>query len=59
MSLAVWIALRSNWERKDMTPEAILAEPACVLTQAQREHDFKYGYLCVERLIPRDTFELI
>ncbi len=40
-----------------MTPEAILAEPARVLTQAQREHYFEYGYVCVERLIPRETLD--
>ncbi len=40
-----------------MTPEAILAEPARVLTQAQREHYFEYGYLCVESLIPKDMLE--
>jgi ectoine hydroxylase-related dioxygenase (phytanoyl-CoA dioxygenase family) len=35
-----------------MTPEAILAHPPRVLTQAQREHYFATGYLAAEGLIP-------
>ena len=38
-----------------MTPEAILAQPARVLTQAQREHYFNHGYVGVEGLVPAET----
>ena len=38
-----------------MTPEAILAQPACALTQAQREHYFTHGYVGVEGLVPAET----
>ncbi len=35
-----------------MTPDAILKEPARVLTQAQREHYFESGFVGVEDLLP-------
>jgi len=35
-----------------MTPEQILAEPARVLTQAQREFYFDLGYIGVESVMP-------
>ena len=38
-----------------MTPEEILAEPARVLTQEQREHYFTHGYVSVERLVPAES----
>ena len=38
-----------------MTPEQILANPARVLTQAQREHYFEHGYIGVESLVPAAT----
>ncbi|MEC8317685.1 MAG: phytanoyl-CoA dioxygenase family protein [Pseudomonadota bacterium] len=38
-----------------MTPEAILAQPARALTQAQREHYFTHGYVGVEGLVPAET----
>ncbi len=37
-----------------MTPEEILAHPARVLTQAQREHYFEHGYVGVESLVPAE-----
>lgn len=37
-----------------MTPDAILAHPARVLTQAQREAYFAKGYFAAQDLIPRD-----
>ena len=37
-----------------MTPEAVLSNPARVLTQAQRERYFKDGYLAVESLFGAD-----
>lgn len=38
-----------------MTPEEILAYPARVLTQAQREQYFEQGYVGVESLVPQDV----
>ncbi len=38
-----------------MTPDEILAHPARVLTQSQREHYFTHGYVSVEELVPADT----
>jgi len=38
-----------------MTPEQILSYPPRALTQAQREHYFEHGYVCVESLVPADT----
>ena len=38
-----------------MTPEAILAQPARVLTRAQSEHYFTHGYVSLERLGPPAT----
>ena len=38
-----------------MTPDEILAHPARVLTQTQREHYFERGYVAVESLVPADT----
>ena len=35
-----------------MTPEEILSHPPRILTQAQREHYFEYGYVGVESLVP-------
>ena len=35
-----------------MIPLTILAYPACVIKQAQREHYFNYGYTSVEMVIP-------
>ncbi len=35
-----------------MIPEEILSHPPHILTQAQREHYFKYGYVGVENLVP-------
>ena len=40
-----------------MTPEAILAYPPRVLSQAQRESYFENGYLVVESLIPEDVID--
>ncbi len=40
-----------------MTPEEILAHPARVLTQAQREHYFEHGYVGVESLVPAETLQ--
>jgi len=40
-----------------MTPEAILTEPARILTQAQREAYFAQGYLLLERVIPMEIVE--
>jgi hypothetical protein len=34
-----------------MTPQQILAQPARVLSQQQREFYFKHGYVMIERLI--------
>jgi ectoine hydroxylase len=42
-----------------MTPEAILAQPPRVLTQAQRERYFKTGFLTVEGLIPDKWMALL
>ena len=38
-----------------MTPERILQHEPRVLTQAQREHYFDQGYVCVESLVPAET----
>ena len=40
-----------------MTPEQILANPARVLTEAQREHYFEHGFIGVESLVPADTLK--
>ncbi|MEM9440206.1 MAG: phytanoyl-CoA dioxygenase family protein [Pseudomonadota bacterium] len=40
-----------------MTPEQILAHPARVLTEAQREHYFDHGFVSVERLVPETTLD--
>ena len=37
-----------------MTPESILSHPPRVLTQAQREHYFEFGYVGVESLVPAE-----
>jgi len=37
-----------------MRPEHILAEPARVLTQAQREHYFEHGFVGVQDVVPAD-----
>ena len=43
-----------------MTPEEILAEPARVLTQSQREHYFEHGFVGVAEIVPADILaELI
>ena len=38
-----------------MTPEEILAHPARVLTEAQREKYFTDGFVSVEEIVPADT----
>ena len=38
-----------------MTPEEILAQPARVLTQAQREKYFTDGFVSVEEIVPAET----
>lgn len=38
-----------------MSPEEILAHPAKVLTQSQREHYFEHGYVGVASLVPADV----
>lgn len=38
-----------------MTPEKILAEPARVLTQAQREHYFEHGFVGIQEVVPADV----
>ncbi|MEM7743092.1 MAG: phytanoyl-CoA dioxygenase family protein [Pseudomonadota bacterium] len=38
-----------------MTPEMVLAEPARVLSQAQREKYFEDGFVSVEEIVPADT----
>lgn len=40
-----------------MTPEEILALPARVLTQAQREQYFEHGYVAVQSLVPAEILE--
>ena len=35
-----------------MRPEQILAEPARILTQAQREHYFEHGFVGVQDVVP-------
>jgi len=42
-----------------MTPDAILAYPARVLSQGQRERYFRTGFLAAEGLIPRDWLDLM
>jgi ectoine hydroxylase len=42
-----------------MTPEAILAHPSRVLTQAQRERYFETGFLAAEGLVPEEWQELL
>jgi len=42
-----------------MTPEQILAFPARILTQAQREHYFEKGYVKVEDVVPAETVEAL
>jgi len=37
-----------------MRPEQILAEPARILTQAQREHYFEHGFVGVQDVVPAD-----
>ena len=37
-----------------MRPEQILAEPARILTQAQREHYFEHGFVGVRDVVPAD-----
>lgn len=37
-----------------MTPEDVLAQPARILTQAQRESYFERGYVLVESVVPAD-----
>ena len=37
-----------------MKPEDILSHPARELSQSQREHYFKHGYVGVESLVPAD-----
>ncbi len=38
-----------------MTPQEILRFAPRVLTQAQREHYFEHGYVCVQSLVPATT----
>lgn len=38
-----------------MTPEEILDHPARVLTQEQRAHYFREGFVCVEDFVPADV----
>jgi hypothetical protein len=38
-----------------MTPEEILSVPPRVLSQAQREHYFRHGYVGIESLVPAAT----
>jgi len=40
-----------------MTPEDILKAPARVLSQAQREHYFEYGYVAVEDFVPGEVID--
>ncbi len=40
-----------------MTPEEILAYPARVLSQSQREHYFEHGYVGVQNLVPQATVD--
>ena len=42
-----------------MTPEAILAHPARMLTQAQRERYFETGFVAAPGLIPEDWQEML
>ena len=37
-----------------MRPEQILAEPARILTQSQREHYFEHGFVGVQDVVPAD-----
>ena len=38
-----------------MTPEEILSYPSKVLSDEQREYYFKYGFLGVKDLVPKET----
>ncbi len=40
-----------------MTPDKILAEPARVLSQAQREHYFEHGFVGVNEIVPQDILQ--
>ena len=40
-----------------MTPEQILANPARVLSKAQREHYFEHGFVSVQSLVPADMLK--
>jgi ectoine hydroxylase len=40
-----------------MTPEQVLAQPACILSQKQRESYFAKGYLLVENAVPSEWIE--
>ena len=40
-----------------MTPEKVLAIKPKVLTQAQREHYFREGYLLLEKAIPDEWIQ--
>jgi len=42
-----------------MSPEEILAYPARVLSQAQREHYFQHGYVGVESLVPKEMLSAL
>lgn len=42
-----------------MTPEEILACPARVLSQSQREHYFEHGFVGVDSLLPQDTLSAL
>jgi len=45
----------SPQEESQMKAEDILAQPARVLTQAQRQHYFNHGFVGVEELVPEET----
>lgn len=40
-----------------MTPEQVLAQPAKVLSQAQREQYFTDGYVLLERIVPQEWID--
>jgi len=42
-----------------MTPEAILKEPARILTQTQREHYFEKGFVSGESLVPLEMLQTL
>lgn len=42
-----------------MKPEAILAHPPKILSQAQREFYFENGYLLLEKFIPEETMQAL